>query len=282
MSAQSQSFLDGWRTLPEELKIHILNLILAPDPSELHHGLLTYHGIREARFWNQYPFLGLAAPLLECTEINSLVLEAFYTQRTFLLDYGSTDQDRMHGVEHLFRPPGHIVAFIRKLKISFNRLSMVRLQLVEHIAVETKRLEQLVSVDLFIDSPLLMSQLGPNGAFGSKKEYNGYLSGMANVQFDCKCLRITCKGWNVNNHLYGPLLDKLDLDPTASPAGTAWTGLSKIIHSSGNDDKIQEVDFWPAEVGHLGCTRLTVKEVAIEEKYRLKPYTRYDRKYGLV
>lgn len=127
-----------------------------------------------------------------------------------------------------------------------------------------------------------MSQLGPNGAFGSKKEYNGYLSGMANVQFDCKCLRITCKGWNVSNHLYGPLLDKLDLDPTASPAGTAWTGLSKIIHSSGNDDKIQEVDSWPAEVGHLGCTRLTVKEVAIEEKYRLKPYTRYDRKYGLV
>lgn len=282
MSARKPIFLDGWRTLPEELKLHILNLILAPNKSESYRGLLTYHGIREARFWNQYPFLGLAAPLLECTEIKPLVLEAFYTQRTFLLYYGSTDQDPMHGVEHLFRPPEHITAFIRRLRFCFDRLSKVRLELLGHIAAETKNLEELVSVDLYIESPLLMWQTGPNEAFDDKKEYNGYLSGMANIQFDCKCLRITCQGWNVNHHLYGPLLDKLDLDPTASPAGTAWKGLSKIIHSSGEEDEIQEVRSWPAEVGRKGCTRLTVKEVAIKKQYRLKPYTRYDRKYGLV
>jgi hypothetical protein len=277
MSTRNPSFLDGWRTLPEELKLHILSLVLAPEPSESCRNLLTYHNIKEARFWNQYPFLGLAAPLLECDEIKPLVLEAFCTQHTFLLDYGSTRNNMIVGIECIWRPPEHIAKLIRRLKICFSAswLSKGWLQLLEDIAAETSRLDQLMSVDLHL------SGYGPS----DRAEYNYYLYGTANIQFKSKCLRVTCPGGRLDQNVHAPLLVKLDLHPAMGPTETTWTCLSKVFDASGSKDiygSLQEVDCLAAFQSSRHYMRWTVKEVVVQKHYRLKPYTRLDKKHGLV
>lgn len=276
MSAKSSPFLDCWRTLPEELKLQILSLVLAPESSELSRGLMFYHHIKEARFWNQYPFLDLAAPLLECDEIKPIALEAFCTQNSFLLDYSSKEHSSIDGSRYVWRAPGHIAKLIRRLKICFcaSWLSKAWLKLLEDVAAETSRLEQLVSVDLHF------SGYGP----GDRIEYRDYLDGMADIEFMSKCLRVTHPGERLGQNVYASLLNKLILHPAMGPTETTLVNLSKIFAADGSNDacgRLQEVETLVA-LQRRCYMRWTVKEVVTKKHYRLKPYTRFDKKFGLV
>jgi hypothetical protein len=284
MSAQKHPFLYGWRTLPEELKLHILSLTLAPKPSELDRGLLIHHHIKEARFWNQYPFLGLAAPLLGCDEIKPLVLEAFYTQNTFLVDYSSKDHSTVHGVEYMCLPPHHVAAFIQRLNVRFSMLSTERLKLLERIAAVTSRLENLVSVDLYL-TPLDPPWPGISSPVDARRP-STHLDHIENIWFKSRCLRITYEhcywsniGLDVEEHFPA---EKFTLHPSMGPAEMVSTRLIRVCDATEAALQIQEVDSWTTADSFKHFTRWTVKEVATQDKYRLKPYTRYDKKHGLV
>lgn len=273
MSAHEPSFLDAWRTLPEELKLHILNRVLAPEPSETSRGLVAYHDIKEARYWNQYPFLDLTLPLLECTEIKPLVLEAFYTQNTFLLDYGSSSFNVIH------RPPGKIAAFVRRLRMRLRLWTKEGLQFLERVATETNKLEQLCSVDLVFASPWGLIWHSDSSTHRKQKamEYSNSLDGMARVCFKCRCLRITHENNSIGRD--DPLLlDKLTLHPEMGDTQTAWTRPARIHDRSFENDGIE--DAGTSDQPSMHWMWWTVKEVATQEHYRLRPYTRYDKKSG--
>lgn len=279
MSEQSTPFLKGWRALPEELKLHILGLVLAPEPSKQTRGLLCYHHLKEARFWNQYPFQGLTLPLLGCGEIKHLVLQAFYTQHSFFLDYSAVEYSIIFGVEYVCFPPQHVAKFIRRLNIRFSLLSAQRLQILEWIASGTERLQNLVSVDIYLPSPLYTWH--SRDACNDKAEYVAYLESMDEVYFEARCLRIAYEDWDKKD-LDPPLLEKLTLHPLMGPSKTTWTRLRSVYDDTGTQQRLEEVDTWGTAAPLWHKSRWTVMEVITEEKYRLRPFTSYDRQHDLV
>lgn len=279
MSVQAPSFINGWRTLPEELKLHILSLVVAPERSK--RGLLSYHHIDEARYWNQHPFRGVFASLLSFPEIKPLVFEAFYTQNSFFLDYSSTDYDIVHGNAYMYLPSRRVQKFVRRINIRFSLLSRERLELLEKIASGTSRLENLVSLDIHLPTPVRtwFSAIDYDDCILARK-FRNYLRCIDDIWFESKCLRITYEHYPTYTSVdkYETwLLDKLTLHPLMGPRETTWTRFIGVHDESGAQERIQEVDSWSTANTIRHNTRWTVKEIVTRKEHRLKPYTRLDQ-----
>jgi hypothetical protein len=117
MSEQPVSFLDCWRSLPNELKLSILRLVLTFDNAR--RGLLAYHHIDGVQYCNQHPVRGLFIPLASIPEIKSLVLDAFYTQNKFLLEHDNRVFKERPILFRAYVPPRPIPKLIRRLHFSF-------------------------------------------------------------------------------------------------------------------------------------------------------------------
>jgi hypothetical protein len=97
----STSFLRGWNTLPDEMKLHILKYTVPSD--------YTYYASHFQRDGGYRSYKALSAlekivyPLLSIDEIKGLVLEAFYSQNTMAIKYGVPD-DRVE-YQRLLKSP---------------------------------------------------------------------------------------------------------------------------------------------------------------------------------
>lgn len=243
MSASIEPFLRGWRSLPVELQLYILTLVVTLQPQD--QGALSYYYLDEVRYWrSHFDFQRWVLPLLSCPEIKELVVEAFYTQNRFMLEYGASRAVHLH----IHLPPESAQKFIRKLRISLGAMTSHELELLAEAARSTKKLENLTFLDI---------------AFTSPTSYSIDIDQTSVFQFESKCLRITSQDYpsrdSDTDKRFG-LPDRLVLSAEFLNPETTWTYWVWSFDKS-TGDGVRQVESWTSAnaLGHH--VRWTVKEI---------------------
>jgi len=273
MSTQPPSFFDNWRTLPEELKLRILTLTVMIESTS--RGLQSYYHLDEARYWNFHPFCSLVVPLLSCSDIKHLVLEAFYTGNKFRLEYHM----RREGLDYappscICLPPGQVQNFVRRLHIAFEGAGIEVYDILEHASNALQNLPNLSVLDIS------MGMLTGHSAMFRQR-----LDNSDGFEFPAKCMRVAFQHTPLvhqgrMDELETKLLDKFSLKAKVEVSKTIWTRFIREASKGYANGNIREVSTWAMANTILHYTRLTVKEVAIKG-HRHELHTKFDPRSAL-
>jgi hypothetical protein len=172
MDAQPGSFLKGWRSLPDELKLQILALALPAD-----------HTYREMTFRSGTSYsLGaptqqlddLVYPLLSIPEVQGLVLEAWYTQNTFSFrDKG----DGFHKNASFDLPPAHMRPYVRSMQLKINKNGDIGLRLLTAIVDGSLGFKNMHDIEITFDCY-------------KSREFTAYLKAMPVLEFPTRSLKV--------------------------------------------------------------------------------------------
>jgi hypothetical protein len=212
MSAQTDAFINGWRTLPTELQLQVLMHVVTVEPSGRWGDIKAITLNQNNRYWNSNAsFTDIVVPLLACAEIKDLVLEVFYTHNYFLLAYSGIEwSTRERKVMRL--PPQPMQKFIRKLHICLEYAGFSEMALLEEAARATKKLTRLTFLDITFFS-LHLSLLPPPAPKIDRYPL---------LCFESKCLRVSYQHLEVAHER---VLDNFVLSTSATeePPETRWT-----------------------------------------------------------
>jgi hypothetical protein len=266
MSALTASFLNGWRSLPVELKTHILNLIVTFDTAN--RGLLSYHHLKESRYWNQYPIRDFFVPLTSIPEIKDLVLEAFYTQNKFLLEHNDRGMGEHQLGMSICLPPKSVQCYVRMLHFSFGKIDRQVLKLLGKASKSLNCLHNLSFLEISFSIPI---------APGDK--FCQHLDNVEKIGFPVKYLRIEylhypMGGQGLPDTFETMLLEKFTLKAEVASSKTTWKRLSCDFRTTDIEKDLREVDAWPATTTAKCVCRWTVKEV-ITPEYQGSPYPEF-------
>jgi len=123
MGKSSTTFFNGWRSLPDELKLQILEHALPAKYTycEYHFRRWDHSGFYEDANFNRL-YLLLSIP-----ELKEMVLEAFYSQNTILIEQGN-----IYGPTTW--PPNEVRSHVRRLRIDIRTSKLPMLDLLNKIA----------------------------------------------------------------------------------------------------------------------------------------------------
>lgn len=286
MSAQAPSFLDYWRTLPTELQLRILSLVVTLQP--VRQGLLSYHHLNEARYWNHFPFRDFVKPLLQCPEVKELVLEAFYSSNKFLLDFTRSRPRFVQSLDPEQFSSQRALEHVRKLRFALGDIDIHAVKLLEESAVSLRKYTSLKSLEISMCMP----------RSGSGTTPWQYLDEMEIIRFPAKSLRLTYEASEaqVAKHKMEQhemdFLGKLELAYEMGRPKTIWTrlvcqtlgckkhGEGCDIHTSLIENDVEKVESWREAELVKHDTRWTIKDI-VTKGCRFEPYTRFEPKVGL-
>jgi hypothetical protein len=134
------AFLAGWRSLPDELKLHVLRYVL---PSNETYSESDFRGCK------YYPTNFLS--LLSVEQCKDLALEVLYGQNTVYITH-SRAENTLPGTEW---PPKYVFQHIKSIELYFRHIGSSILDLLRNIVDGTANIAHLHSLKLHICSGCL-------------------------------------------------------------------------------------------------------------------------------
>ncbi|KAF9690898.1 hypothetical protein EKO04_011067 [Ascochyta lentis] len=265
--SENPSFLDNWRTLPEELKLLILEYTVTLSPP-YQARLISYYHINDHRYWNFTAFRERVVPLLSLLsvpEIKPLVQEAFYTQHSFRLDYNrkwNTNSQPLTSFVHL--SPHSVRRYVRRLHILASGIEKRMFELLEKVPSSLCGLPNLEFLEISF-----------RRLWSSDDVSRGYLDSMEPLGFAVKCLRIAFQHYPMSSSGSADVFETAMLENFTLGAGmrdvdARWT---RFVVSS-PETELREVESWAAATTIEHHVRWTVKEVFVEG-FRNRRYPKF-------
>ena len=131
------TFIEGWRSLPDELKLHILHYVVNFDGTFAKRHFMNSHVPAPYKTHLH----GIVYPMMSVPELKGLVVEAFYAQHTVLICRSTATPSRP---DYMSLPPRAFRPHIRRMRFS----SEATLETMDTIQFDTQSFGHQVSTRL--------------------------------------------------------------------------------------------------------------------------------------